>query len=459
MKKFLSLVLAMLMVFGVTASLADDGADLLAITTEEITLRYATMGEDYELTLDLAEQFMQAYPNIKVEIVEIDTGTYTEGLGNLAAEQKLPDVFWMENVCDAVGNDWALRLDDYYTTDPDAARMDPALLKMAQIAGRRYSIPAQTRPMMVVVNKTLFDKYNVELPGYDWTWEEFVQVCEAVAHPEDYYFGYGNNTTIEYFYNRHGWDGDSYEFDETWVMLEETFANWRETGVADNMTAEEKEKILGDPNGFAAANGRVAVNGLSFIWGGAAYLDGSTAQETGCEYLLYPVPSPMEGNPDETIFACISKGTKYPNEAWLLGKWMTWGREATMLRNVWFEENEVVQNSVPMLTDEDLWQHTIDHGNPGLADFYANFKGIAPRIDPHAPNIIWCNVMFYFGGVPDSFANGTATPADRAPSLREEMNGYRDNWYRDTSEFGAVPEFLQTATATDLDVTTGTDAE
>ncbi len=455
MKKLVSLLLALAMVLGmVPAVMADEAAasDLLTITEEEITLTYAACDEDYELTMELADQFMEQYPNITVEVLELDPSTYTEGLGNLASEQNLPDVFWMQQVTDAVANGWALRLDDYYAADPDAAEISASILKMAQVGGRRYSIPAKSRPMIAVVNKTIYDNYNVELPSPEWDWDEFITSIEAVAHPEEYYFGFGHNASVEYFMSRFGWDGNSYTFDDNWVMLEETFADLRARKVADNMTDVEKESILGDVSATADSRGRVAVNITSFVWGASVYVDGTKEAETGCEYLIYPVPSPVGTNPDDMWFSCISKGTKYPNEAWELAKWMTWGAEATMLRNQWFLDNEVLQNSLPMIDNEAVWADAKEKAPEKLKDYFEYVKPISPSIDTHAPNIIWCNVLYYFGGVPGKFASGESNPADMAASLRAEYNGYRDDWFIQTSEFGAVPEHLVIATATDLDV-------
>ncbi|MBE5768684.1 MAG: extracellular solute-binding protein [Clostridiales bacterium] len=435
MKKFVSLFLALVMVFCATASLAE-----IEITTEEITLTYVSCDEDYELTCALADQFEEKYPNITVEVLEMDSSTYVESLSNLAAEQKLPDVFWMDNVCDAVANGWALLLDDFYANDPDAQMISQSILDVAQIRGKRFSVPAKSRPIIAVVNKTVFDQYNMELPDPDWTWEDFVQIAEEIAHPEDYVFGYGNNMTVEYWMPRHEYDGNSYTMGETWQMLEETFADWRVRGIAENMTADEKIAVLGDAGAYPFS----AINLQSSIWGAAGFIDGSMAQQTGCEFLIYPVPGPMNTNPDETWFACISKGTKYPNEAWELAKWMNWNKEAHLLRNKWYQENEIVQFALPLIDDEDVWADTKARALPSMETFYNHVKPLAPRIDPHAPAILWVNVMFYFGGVPQKFANGETTPADIAPQLREEYNGYMEDW------FVGIPEF---ATATDLDVT------
>ncbi|MBE5769520.1 MAG: extracellular solute-binding protein [Clostridiales bacterium] len=447
MKKIVSLVLALLMVFSVAASLAE-----LEITTEEITLTYVSK-EDPELVQRLANQFMQAYPNIKVEILELDIWTYMTGLGNLAAEKNLPDVFWVDGVQDPVANDWALRLDDLYAADPDAQRIMGSILDGSKIGGRRYSIPVRSQPYVMAINKTLFDKYNVELPDYDWTWEEFVSLAEEVAHPEVYDFGYGDCGGAGYFIEEWGWDGESYTFDDTWVMMEEHWYDWMERKIQENMTPEERETAFGDSSALAFGTGHAAMNVYSSHFVGAL-LDGSLEQTLGCEFLFYPVPTPRGTQNSIVDFACISKATKYPNEAWLLAKWMDWGREATLLRNEYFAE--VMQDTgaislrVPILTDEDLWVDTRANTSPRLDNFLENLPPLLPYMGAHAPGHINCMINYAFGGVGNSILSGEKKPADLAAELRQKYNGYRDNWFASCAEF---------ATATDLDIATVSDAE
>ncbi|MBE5768079.1 MAG: hypothetical protein E7333_00610 [Clostridiales bacterium] len=155
-------------------------------------------------------------------------------------------------------------------------------------------------------------------------------------------------------------------------------------------------------------------------------------------------------------------GTQHPNEAWELAKWMTWGKEATICRNTWFQENEIAHNMLPFITDEEVWADTKAKAHPSTVTFYEHVKDPYPSIDTHAPNIIMCNVMYFFGSVPNSFYRGERQPADYASTLRTQYNGYRDDWYKGCSEFGAVPERLVTvATPTDATATdaTATDAE
>lgn len=67
------------------------------MTTEEITLTYACWGlaekGEKEARDKQIAAFMNAYPNIKVEFVEVDAAAWEDGLVSLASTGSLPDVF------------------------------------------------------------------------------------------------------------------------------------------------------------------------------------------------------------------------------------------------------------------------------------------------------------------------------------------------------------------------------
>ena len=64
--------------------------------------------------------------------------------------------------------------------------------------------------------------------------------------------------------------------------------------------------------------------------------------------------------------------------------------------------------------------------------------------------------MYYLGGIPGKFNSGELTPSDYAATLRADYNKLRDQWIE--ANYEAI-KGEPMATATDLDVTTGTDAE
>ena len=148
MKKILCVLLSALMLLGMVPAVAEEG--LPPMTTEEITLRYACWGQaeagEPEVVQALIAQFEEAYPNINVEFVAIDQGSWDETLTNLASQGQLPDVFWVFSVSAAVANEWALDLTEYFEKDPDTKELFPSMVTSTKIGGKNWSYPAVLFP-------------------------------------------------------------------------------------------------------------------------------------------------------------------------------------------------------------------------------------------------------------------------------------------------------------------------
>ncbi len=430
MKKIFAMMLALILVISCLSVSA--GAEL---TSENITLSYATKGEEIELTKVLAARFMEEYPNITVEIKELDLDDYDNALINLAANQDLPDVFWVGSVTDAIANKWAMNLDPFYAADPDAASISPAVLRFAQVGGKRYSIPATCKPTVAVLNKTLFEKYNVDMPPMNWTLEEFFELAEELSHPENHDYGVANQSSFDkYLFTQYGYDGKEYTFDETWVSIWEKAIEWRVNKVAEMLTDEEKLAVFGDAEADPMMLGHVAISFKTQETGFkqlSSFLNDDAEAMSGCEFVFYPMPSTkLESNSSTMEFACISAACEYPREAWELAKWMTWSKEATILRtDFWNGRDTRMFMDAPMIMDEDVWAYVKENtADEKIRVFYENMEPIRPDIFAHAPNCIWMNVTWYFGGVVDKFAAGETTPADYAPVLRQTGVEQIEGW-------------------------------
>ena len=137
------------------------------MTTEDITLTYACWGlaekGEKEARDRQIQAFMDAYPNIKVEFVEVDAAAWEDGLVSLASTGSLPDVFWVHSVTNAIANEWALDVTEFYQNDPDAKEVYPSMVDAAKINGKLYSMPIVMFPYLVFLNKTYFENYNESL--------------------------------------------------------------------------------------------------------------------------------------------------------------------------------------------------------------------------------------------------------------------------------------------------------
>ena len=446
MKKLLSMLLILALAMSAMPFALAEGLEPL--TTDEITLRYACWGQaeagEPEVLQALIAQFEEAHPNIHVEFVPIDQGTWDAGLTNLASQGQLPDVFWVFSVSAAVSNEWALDLTEFYEKDPDAQELYPTMVSSSKIGGKNYSYPAVLFPHMVFMNKTLFDKYNVDLPSTDWTWDDYFDLAEELSHPEEFYFGVSNPLYVDLFpaaingnQGKFGWDGEAYHFDDAWVEAVETRAEVINNKICEWMSAEDKEAVLGDPGAWPPGKGRTAMH-IDWPWTMAMF-NTTVKEETGCEFVYYPLPM-GEGKGELAIVdnGIIAASTEHPREAWELAKWMSWGPMAALKRQETYRSLGYPVSRMPVVSTPEVWQDLVDNADDTIKGFYEAVlnRGVnfVPSNWPVCPG--WGEIETYYNSndINGKILRGELSAADVAAELEEVANRGRDNYLASIAE-------------------------
>ena len=446
MKKLLSMLLILALAMSAMPFALAEGLEPL--TTDEITLRYACWGQaeagEPEVLQALIAQFEEAHPNIHVEFVPIDQGTWDAGLTNLASQGQLPDVFWVFSVSAAVSNEWALDLTEFYEKDPDAQELYPTMVSSSKIGGKNYSYPAVLFPHMVFMNKTLFDKYNVDLPSTDWTWDDYFDLAEELSHPEEFYFGVSNPLYVDLFpaaingnQGKFGWDGEAYHFDDAWVEAVETRAEVINNKICEWMSAEDKEAVLGDPGAWPPGKGRTAMH-IDWPWTMAMF-NTTVKEETGCEFVYYPLPM-GEGKGELAIVdnGIIAASTEHPREAWELAKWMSWGPMAALKRQETYRSLGYPVSRMPVVSTPEVWQDLVDNADDTIKGFYEAVltRGVnfVPSNWPVCPG--WGEIEAYYNSndINGKILWGELSAADVAAELEEVANRGRDNYLASFAE-------------------------
>lgn len=408
------------------------------MTTDEITLTYACWGLAEKGEIEVRDKqlaaFMEAYPNITVEFIEIAQNAWNEALYNRAASGTLPDVFWVFSVTEAVKNQWALDVTEMFEQDPDTQEIFPGVRDVSTIAGRRFHVPGIMFPHMIFLNKTVFDMYNEPLPSYDWTFEDFKEIAVRLSHPEDYYFGTSNPIyydLMDAWYNgttRYGWDGENYNLGQTWVDAWNLRLDWIDQKVVEWMSAEEKETVLGDPAAWPPGKGRVAMH-IDWPWT-IAFFDDVVGPETGNEFLYYPLPKGPTGRQMAIIDnSVISATTQYPREAWELQKWTTWGKEAAFARFEGYKEAGAKLSRMPVITNEEVWKQIIDNApTESLKAFYERLTDITPSPWPIAPGWgefeTWMSEQDMWGKI----ERREVRPEDVVDELNAKLNEFKQQF-------------------------------
>ena len=157
-----------------------------------------------------------AESGVKVSIDVVDWDNYWTLLEAGASGGQMPDVFWMHSNTAQMymENDLLLNLDSYIEADDtiDLSKYYEGVVKLYNRAdnGSQYALPKDHDTIALLYNKALFDKYGVEYPTDDWTWEDLQKAAAAIteAGKADQGYGFAMNTSN----NQDGWYNIVYDY-------------------------------------------------------------------------------------------------------------------------------------------------------------------------------------------------------------------------------------------------------
>lgn len=124
----------------------------------------------------VVDAFRRHHPGIEVTVEVTPLSQYWTKLRTQAADGQLPDVFWMNaEYIDLYASHGKLAP---VTGAVDAGDLDPArypreLVDLYTYDGVRYGMPRDFDTIGLWVNKEVFRRAGVPLPGPDMTWEQF----------------------------------------------------------------------------------------------------------------------------------------------------------------------------------------------------------------------------------------------------------------------------------------------
>jgi multiple sugar transport system substrate-binding protein len=161
-----------------------DDADV-ALSNQAVTLRFAWWGADarHELTKQAIDAFQKANPKIKVKGEFADWTGYWDRLATTFAASDAPDIVQMDELYLRTYADRGSLLDLARTKDYlDLSGFQDVTLAAGQAGGTQYALPIGNGALSVVANKSVFEKYGIDLPDdRSWTWEDFANVAAKVT--------------------------------------------------------------------------------------------------------------------------------------------------------------------------------------------------------------------------------------------------------------------------------------
>ncbi|MBU1093812.1 MAG: extracellular solute-binding protein [Firmicutes bacterium] len=385
MKKIMIIVGAILLSFGLLACTKDEvpsGKTVITYASWNLGSEEATEPNMERLMIDA---FMEKYTDIEVQIIERpkipgtnnDLG-WNEFLAARASTQTLPDVFQSDNIPYYVINDWAYNLTDIAMADPEYLNVSEDIRSVATYDGKVMALPNAVHYAGYVVNQTLYDNQGQDYPTVDSTMDEVIQMTKAAAnHASTNNTGVVGFEGIEHIIHwypaqlnpDYGWftlseDGfnlDSPEFATTMELYRtmRTDTTYVLEALFDAAAAEESTVVLGDifPEGDYFNNGVILIKwyySWDFGWIQSKINSGDYTWDL--DFIGTPVVNGVKRVPIVADFFTVASNTAHPEEAYLLSKWMGYGKDGYQERLDLSSSVEGISqvNFAPIQNDSDL---------------------------------------------------------------------------------------------------------
>jgi len=141
--------------------------------------------------IDMAVQrFEAAHPGVKVTYVSgIPKEDYSEWLAERVVEGNEPDVFLVlpQDFNLYVSMGLLKRLDPLLQQDGDyqPGNYYRAALEYGSHDESQYALPMESVPTLMFVNKTLLQRNGITMPSAEWTWQDFLRICQQLTRDTD----------------------------------------------------------------------------------------------------------------------------------------------------------------------------------------------------------------------------------------------------------------------------------
>ncbi len=447
--------------------------------SNRIQLSYADWG-DQELNQKMIDAFEEEYPNIDVELRTDISGSGDEFTGNLilaASVDLLPDVFATDNVPTIVSAGLTLDVAEYWDNDPDTQLVYEYIANTGVYNGKRFAVPSFQFLKGILINLDIFEnrnlttvegKYRIDEDGYpvkDWTFSEMLEISKAIktssfSDPDNTVVGldtwYGTpdfqqvwptmeNESVMY----DTFDGEKFNYvdpddsnvETDWIkaMKEKVSYHQLVDGTTTRFTEDDLERYP-HLNGYLIQTGVAAMD----IEGSWQFWVIKQAKEEGMNLGFWPYPQGSQGFYPPVIldYQAISSQTKHPEEAYLLAKWMTFGKQGWHARLDAISETreaEIAKGEEPSYLDRfpiadypEVWDRVDElvDGIEGISYILNHIEKAKPDLDKWLPGY-----KDFWGWVNDA-ENNTSYSWEKLVELGpDSVPQFAVEWNKKVNEF------------------------
>lgn len=389
MKRFLALLLtvamALTLLTGCGGKDKDTDSDKKGVAAGEVNTKIkgtVTVGinsyrnSDFEA---ICEAFKAQYPNVEVKPVLFET-TKDDAVEYLTSQsmagKTLPDVLFDDagSLPTYIQNGWMYPLTSFLEGDADWEKVPQNIRDNFTYNDNVYALPQTIHSNVLVINEDIVEEMNVDLPEYDWTWDDFTEFIKACTNAT-----YSGVDDMSKMYNwipgamTEGHTIGGYNYDTKSFNLEavRTYVNYFLE--LEKLNGVEVYSTYGTSNGgtseFVNRFGNVSGTNAAFFTGKVASAFGGTwsyatfnNQNLDFNWELYPIPQTTAGRvPVHTDYCWMTTSVAEENleAAWAFLRYVTYSKEGNIARLTTYDEDHITDDMnyayyIPVTTDEDV---------------------------------------------------------------------------------------------------------
>lgn len=348
--------------------------------SEQTTIRYANWNlgttEDNNIERQMIAAFEDANPTIKIEIAEeIDPASWGESLASAASSGKMPDVFMLNSVPEAMANEWLYDISSLASSDSEWSGMPSVVTDAINYSGKTMAVPFAQHFMGYVVNTDVFENENVDVPEFGLSLEAFEQAAKDVtkvnmgiiAFEDLGQMGDWYPSALNPDFGYYTYDGEVLHLDSSeYIQGINKAKEFSQNGYVYNALADEQKTNFTGTNGWETwVNGEVA-----FKWEGT-WAANSLLTEMPFKSEFIGIPGGR--NVIVNDYVGISASTQNEEAAYEFAKYMSFSKEGYQKRVDLAVENDAALSSLPLQNDSNLIDAYMEVTNlKGIEKAYAS---------------------------------------------------------------------------------------
>ncbi|PNS34640.1 MULTISPECIES: ABC transporter substrate-binding protein [unclassified Mesotoga] len=414
------------------------------------TISVSVWSWDVDNYKKLVEEFNKYYPDIEVIVLANEPDVNGFLTAKVAARQPLPDVVaqsW-EPLSYPVSQGWVYPLDSFLVDDPYIEFVPESVREAYKYNEKVYALGERLHFEAIILNLDLLEKLNLPQPSYEWNVNEFKTYLRRA-------------TTREYSGINQLWEFDTFmaavlserttfwSFDTAKMEFDLVKGGWIPAitlqkelksvpGLVSDDLINQELRNQGELDDYQRKFGRDAdaFRESKILAGFEATYDWSWIRTLPWNFDYYPLPQNSEIGmriPVHINYTFVTSTTKYPEEAFLFARFLTYDPRGVIARLEMYslEENDrLIDWFVPATMHPDVLSYFEEMKIPDGVKFMLNNLDKTVRIDmwktvPGWYEVIW-DVIF---PVNERIRSGATQPQAVAAETQEKANQLiREKW-------------------------------